>query len=300
MSLLDDISSDLVNESASLANTLRKAKILASQIGLAEFRQWVDLELSGYLGGDKAPDYRRFPATNLGTYSGPMGGGISNAVLPTFNLPDPVKQFAENLVFLEGVGALEALANQEATSHQIKWPQEYVLLSREATRMSGGMVLVDAHIKVPSYAVSGILDNVKNKLLDFILSLQENQVTPESLNTGAVDQDAVRNLFYVNIYGDHNMVASGEKVTQQTHDVREGDMDSLLGYLTQLNVSSDDIEAIRQAVAQEAPGVHREFGPKVKSWLGEMVAKAASRTWNVGIDEGPKLLIGALKAYFGS
>ena len=300
MSLLDDISGDLVNEAASLSNTLRKSKILASQIGLAEFREWVDLELSGYPDEHRVPDYRRFPATSLGTYSGPMGSGIQNAVLPTFNLPDPVKKFAENLVFLEGVGALEALANQEASSHQIKWPQEFVLLSREATRMSGGMALVDAHINVPSYAVSGILDNVKNKLLDFMLSLQENQVTPESLSTGAVEQEAVRNLFYVNIYGNHNIVASGENVTQEIHDVREGDIDSLLGYLTQLNVGSDDIESIRQAVAQEAPSVRGEFGPRIKSWLGEMVAKAASGTWNVGIAEGPKLLTEALKAYLGS
>ena len=35
MNLLDDIRSDLVNESANLATTLRKAKILASSIRFA-------------------------------------------------------------------------------------------------------------------------------------------------------------------------------------------------------------------------------------------------------------------------
>ena len=34
MSLLDEIQSDLVNESADLSNILRKAKILASALGL--------------------------------------------------------------------------------------------------------------------------------------------------------------------------------------------------------------------------------------------------------------------------
>lgn len=47
MSLLDEIRTDLVNESASLSNTLRKAKIFASEIGLPAFREWVGFELEG-------------------------------------------------------------------------------------------------------------------------------------------------------------------------------------------------------------------------------------------------------------
>ena len=65
MSLLDEIRSDLVNESASLPNTLRKAKILATSIGLPEFRDWVDSELDGYSDRNKVPSYRRFTPTNL-------------------------------------------------------------------------------------------------------------------------------------------------------------------------------------------------------------------------------------------
>ena len=65
MSLLDDIRTDLVNESAHLSNTLRKAKILANAIGLPEFREWVDSELSGYVDRGKVPSYRRFRPTNL-------------------------------------------------------------------------------------------------------------------------------------------------------------------------------------------------------------------------------------------
>ena len=47
MSLLDEIRTDLVNESASLSNTLRKVNLLASEIGLPAFREWVGFELKG-------------------------------------------------------------------------------------------------------------------------------------------------------------------------------------------------------------------------------------------------------------
>ena len=139
MSLLDEIRSDLVNESADLSNTLRKAKILASAIGLPEFREWVDFELSGYTDKDKVPSYRRFRPTNLGTFAGPFQSGVKNMVLPTFNLPDEVKDFAENMMFFDGVGALET---QVSSPGQIKWPQEMVLLARDAIQMNGGMVRV--------------------------------------------------------------------------------------------------------------------------------------------------------------
>ena len=66
MSLLDEIRSDLTNQSADLSNTLRKAKVLASRIGLDEFREWVDSELSGYKDLEKLPSYRRFRPTNIG------------------------------------------------------------------------------------------------------------------------------------------------------------------------------------------------------------------------------------------
>ena len=48
MALIDNIRSDLIDESASVSNTLRKAKILANDLGLPEFREWVDSELNGY------------------------------------------------------------------------------------------------------------------------------------------------------------------------------------------------------------------------------------------------------------
>ena len=62
--MLNEIRDDLVNESVELSNTLRKAKILASALGLRELREWADFELSGYLEEDQVPSYRRFRLNN--------------------------------------------------------------------------------------------------------------------------------------------------------------------------------------------------------------------------------------------
>ena len=298
MSLLDEIRSDLVNESADLSNTLRKAKILARVIGLPEFREWVDFELSGYAVRDKVPTYRRFRPTNLGTFAGPFQSVIKNLVLPTYNLPPEIKEVAENLVISEGVGALEA---QASNSHQLKWPQEMVFRARDAIPMTGDMVLVDAHQPIPAHVISGILDQVKNKLLDFVLDLQESNITSEDLNNRSVEPELARSIFNnINIYGNRNIVASGTHVNQRASTVGKSDLASLVSFLREHNIDHDDISDLKEAISLEPTTHNGHYGPKVRAWLGGMISKAASNTWNVGLETASKVLIAALNGYYGS
>ena len=295
MGLLDEIRSDLVNESADISNTLRKAKILASAIGLPEFREWVDCELSGYTDLDNVPIYRRFRPINLGTFSGPLQSLVKNMVLPTYGLPDEVKEFAENLIFVDGVGALEA---QRSGTHQRVWPQEMVMLARENIQLSGNMVLIDAHQPIPAYAISGVLDQIKNRLLDFVLGLQESNVTSEDLDNRSVERDVARNLFNINIYGDRNVVASGEQVNQRIKTVQKGDIDSLMRMLHKFNIDDKDLSELKSAVSADPGSPGGSYGPKVRAWLGGMISKAASSTWNVSLQTASKMLTDALNDYY--
>ena len=300
MSLLDEIRSDLVNESARLSNTLRKAKILASAIGLPEFKEWVDSELGGYSDREKVPSYRRIRPTNYGTFFGPFQSGVRNVGLPTCDLPASVKYFAENLTFFDGVGTLEAQASEShQESYRRPWPQEMVILARDAIRMEGGMVLVDAHQPIPTHLHSGILDQVKNKLLDFVLGLQESEITSDDLDNRKVEPGAVRNLFNITIYGGHNVVAGGEHVNQQVTPVEKGDIASLFNRLRELEVDDDALSDLETAVTADPDAPEGKYGPKVQAWLGAMISKAVSNTWKVGVETGSKMLTDALNSYYG-
>ena len=296
MSLLDEIRSDLINESTSLSNTLRKAKVLSSEIGLPEFREWVDFELSGYTDRDKVPNYRQIRPTNFGTFAGPFQSGAQNVVLPTYKLPKEVKDFAEHMIFFDGVGALEA---QGSSPSEVKWPQEMVLIARETIQMNGGMVLVDAHQPVPGYIVPGILDEVKNKLLDFVLGLQESGVTAEDLDNWAASAEVARNIFYITIYGDRNIVAGGEHVSQQVNPVERGDVASLVNSLRELGLGDNDLRELEKAVSSEGSAPDGNYGPGVADWMGRMIAKAATKAWDVGVETALSVLTRALNGYYG-
>ncbi len=300
MNLLDDIRSDLINEAADLSNTLRKAKILARALGLPEFKEWVDFELGGYPDDDKVPSYRKFHPTNLGTFTGYFQSSVKNLVLPTYNLPPKVKQFAENLILFQGMGELEAIAAQITDSHQVKWPQEMIILAQESLKLENGMVLIDAHQPVSSHLVLGILDQVKNKLLDFVLDLQESNITAEDLNNRSVENELARNLFHINIYGNHNVVAGGTHVNQSVNSVQLGDLDSLVSFLREHNVEESDLRDLEDAVSLEPTSPNGNYGPKVREWLGGMISKAASNAWHIGLETASKILTEALKGYYGS
>jgi len=293
MKLIDDIRDDLVTESASLSDTLRKAKILAHRLGLSDLREWADHELSGYDDPDTTPKYRRFRANNLGTFWGPFNSQVRNQLLPTINLPEPLKSFAENLVLQQSVKHLEAMLSQEST--RIPWPAEYVALAREHIAIEG-MQLVEAHQPIPTSVFSEVLDSVKTRLLDFVLNVA---VTDEQLQDGTFDRSQARNIFYTNIYGSDNVVAVGETVSQGLAEILPGDPESLLAYLRKHGVADDDLGVLGDAIALEPTAAKNELGSKVSSWLGRMLVKATSGAWNVAVQAAPDVLTGALGKYYG-
>ena len=223
-------------------------------------------------------------------------------VLPTYNLPPDVKDAAEQHVCRQGVGALEAQileASSAGEPFQWRWPQEMVFLAREAINITGDMVLTDAHYQIPTHFLSGILDQVKTRLLDFVLGLQENNITAEDLDRRNVEPETIRNLFKVNIYGGQNIVASGQQVSQQVGSVHKGDIDALLNRLRELEVDDADLHDLAAAVSAEPDAPDGRYGPKVRDWVGGMISKAASSVWKIGVEAASKALTDALKGYYG-
>lgn len=301
MRLLDEIIADTVNESTSVSNTLMKAKILAARIGLPELREWLDLELGGYETDSRIPTYRRFSAINFGTFRGDFHI-LRDVQIPVSVLPDVVKQMYEDLIIWESVGELEGLLAQDFQKPAQKpWKSEAVLLSQDSLNILQSGTLVTAHQVVAPSVISGVLAAAKSNLLDLVLRLQASDVTDEALDQRVVDPGVARSVFNsINVYGDHNIVASGDTVHQKATAVTEGDAESLLTHLREFGVDTDDLEELQTALSSEPDAPNGESGQKVRAWMGGMLMKAASGTWNVSLDVASRILTEALKNYYDS
>ena len=300
MELLNDIRADLVNESARIVNTLRKARVLAYEVQSPELRQWVISELDGYSDFEKVPDYRRIALPVFGTFNGPGGARMRDVLITTSGLPVELKEVSDILIVPDGVAVIEGLleSGEEALTRMLL-PEITQILRRTQT-MSGGMILFESYQKVPRGNLLGVLDSVKTRLLDFVLDLQERTVTSEGVRSGEIPPEVVREAAIYNFYGGNNVVATGGNAHQEVKNVYEGNFDSLVEHLKGYKVSDEDIIDLKEAFGTEPVRKDGKFGSKVSAWIGTMISKAASGAWEISADKSSEILVKALQLYSGA
>lgn len=302
-SLADQIQGEVIDSGVPVSDILRRAKVLASLLGNAEFRLWVDAELSGYESEDEVPDYRSFQPLNLGTFSGFAGRMVKNVQIPVSSLPDNVRTFAEQLIVLQSVKEIETtIGIVEGAEVTVPWPPEAVILARDHITMSDGSKLVEAWKPLTKGQMESVLDQVRNRLLDFLLELQ--QIDPNVRQSEeairSFPNDKVQNVFHTTILGGQNVIATGTDFSQKvSQSIRAGNLQSLCDHLQSLGIPEDGLAELRAALAQDGERPRQKLGDAVKSWLGKMAAKAVDGTWNVATSTALDLLKTALFAYYG-
>ena len=301
MNLLDEIRADLTSETTTLPNTLRKVSMVPRELQTQELRGWVSNELNGYRQADTVPNYRRINLPVYGTFHGPFQSRRPDVVITTAGLPEHIKGSVDTLIVTEGIDALERmLASNEAEFHRT-FPPELTELLRRDVQMSGGMVLFEAYQRIPRYLFEGVVDAAKNRLLVFVLELQEKNMTPKNLNNDTDVRDvAVSNITNI-IYGSHNsVVVASENVHQEVKPINKGDAPSLIEHLRAHNISDEDLNELEEAVVSEPNATSDGFGPNVRAWLGKMITKAIAGTWQSGVPDAPAMLVEAIQKFYGS
>jgi hypothetical protein len=203
MDILQQIQNDLLDENAALSNTLRKAKVLASQLGSDDLAKWVSFELNGYDSKDDLPDYRIIKTRCFGIWTN-GGWTVNNNLVPISQIKD--EQLLEHLTTyyaLKGIHAIEEHAKSE---------EVIVALSPETVSLVNYYVSTNGYQYVYiKYTLSPtdfgqILDTVKNRLLDFILQLDNKWVTRDKPPA----QDELNRLVEIHI---HNIPQGGNTMT---------------------------------------------------------------------------------------
>ena len=298
MNMLEQISTDLIDQSSQLTNTLRKAQVLARQLNVPELGDWVKLELEGYK-NDDVPEYRHLQLTVYGIFPGPMGLGTQTVDISS-RLPQQIRDNVQDLPVTYKIAVLEELIASGDTESHRTLAEELTSILRQAVQMDERALLIESYQKVPHVFFAGILDSVKNRLLSFILDLQEMNATPEALNEGSIAPEAIRNSFNINITNSsNNVIAVGENVQQTINTVQTGEVDSLLNYLRAHNVNQQDLDDLNIAVSAERYAANGSFGPRVRAWLGTMVSKAVSGAWQTSVADASTMLVDALQKYYG-
>lgn len=168
-SLVEELERDAYDNAASLANMLRKAKAIGSKLQLQQPVEWVEAELNGYTAGE-VPPYRLLvgQARLRNPFHGwqPVTFADMEAERSICQLPirSPVKEI-EHLLESEGEPSIALPGN----------------IAARICRQSDIPVL-PVHVFFARNRLVAILDTVRNKLLDWALSLHNAGIKGEGMS----------------------------------------------------------------------------------------------------------------------
>jgi hypothetical protein len=204
MSLLQDVQNAAIDAAVPISTLLRKCAVLAARLNNDELRAWVSKELNGYENVKDIPDYRVLGARASGHLAGPFNSGYKNITIPPMVLPEWGRHYAEEVRFTQPIATIEDLGKGDGVV-TCQWPGDLLayMQTDEGNKFAGGLVLYGAWQTVAKASVIGIVDTVRNRVLEFALRLEkEAPAAGEPDKPGSVVSDAtVRHLYQTIIHG---------------------------------------------------------------------------------------------------
>jgi hypothetical protein len=203
----------------------------------------------------------------------------------------------------QGVAQYESLLkNGKGNNLQVPWPADFV--AHFGKGIYRYMNCLSASMVIPNPVIVGLLDTVRNKVLSFALELETE--APDAgeglMDAEPLPERVVGHVFNNYILGGSNTIAAGSShFTQNTTiSVRQGDLNSPSDYLKGTGLTENDLTELESAISQdEVPQDPKKLGGRVSGWIGKMVSKAASGTWDIAVSSAADLLTKAILIYYG-
>jgi hypothetical protein len=209
------------------------------------------------------------------------------------------------LYFLHGVAELESLAAAKQTARAL-WPADTVMMFPMLTE--GGIIKIDPSMRwvevwkaVPHTTVIGVLDAIRSRLLDFSILIAEEEPSAEREQRLA-DPELAAKIFYTTVYAGSANVALGNRDVTQTHELPAPfDSDGLVSYLRKLGLDDEVIDALQDALHEDAeedddPDTPKGPGRRVLTWLKNVLTAG---TTQIGVPVATTLITQALLHHFG-
>ena len=188
-SLLAEIERGALDDSVSLAATLRKCIALGAQTRNAELRDWASRELDGYRNDNEIPEYRiiHVPLLIDGLT---VAGQIRGQQISAMELPDVVQgHVSEELKLAHGVGDLHALvrnserAGKSAVKMSPPGSAELIMLMNHEMQRPGQTIMA-LYWDVNVARLSGVLDHIRTTLVRLVsemrATMSDDASTPSS------------------------------------------------------------------------------------------------------------------------
>lgn len=300
MNLLKEIQDSAVDQNRSLSEILRKCKVLAARIDSSELEHWLVWESNGYPEVTELPDYRRVPMGLKGNFAS-FAWQMNNHSIPIEQLSE---KYRENFRYRECRESISVIEHMILSSGNETIRVDTGALSLDlSNKIFDRTACLSAWGEISSIQLSEITNAVRNRILDFSLALWKkfpNAGEVEHLEKSQqIEQAQVHQIFNTTINGGNTQLIGHAGSSNLTNSIVIGNLASLKKSLEELKVPSVEIQELEQILKVEpALTLNGGYGPKLASWYGKLMQKAADGTWEVAVGTAGGLLAEVIKGYF--
>ncbi len=208
-SVVISIQKDLVDSTKNVSDILRQAFILSRKLKIVDFENWIHQELNGYSRNDNIPEYRHVQSTI-------KGWNPYNGWLPVIIQDPKVQEEITNSIIAQSIPELEDLLNNSKGGLHAQLPDSFGEFTGHYTRYIA---------EIGKSSVKGIIEKVKNIIMEWILKLEEDGILGENMSFTdeekkiADQKNYTVNNFYGNISGSQiqqNSDHSSQEITNET------------------------------------------------------------------------------------
>lgn len=304
MKLVDEIIQLLSDEGASLTAALLKTKVLLFKIGQKDLAEWVNKELNGYSDEDVVPEYRVLAAQVL-VNAANVAYQFNSHPIPIGHLSESRRKSLEYSEMRQSLAVLEKLVSGGKPNGSLSSP-----IPMEWNGLLGESLVPGTHIQkawceIGVASVSGIFIQVRSRLLDFLLEL--NDQLPGEMDDNQIKQKAekidTQAMFRGAIFGNNTTIVVGSANSPIiTNTSLVGNIEALIQELRKQGVNDEQLASLKVAIEEDVgkeTEAKKEFGPAVKNWLDSLVVKSASVSGQLELAIVANVITTKLQAFYG-
>lgn len=269
-SLVHQLQSEAIDDTASISSLLLKAKLVAAKLGLDDLSEWIEFELGGYPTRNHVPQYRRFHCKPEAF--NPWAGWI-----PIDFGKTPKKLLYEfTTIYMQ-----ESISNVEKHSASS---------GKLEMRMDAGLTEMfyagsDSHEKFKiawrfsPHSLNGVLTTVRGRILTWVLDLEKQGVLGEGVNFSFKEKEIAhmvfKNDFSNAVINNNGVLASSTGDVTQENKMNVESFDSLRDELKKIGVNDAEIDELHEAIeSSEQPLTPVGFSQNISDWIGKISGKA--------------------------
>jgi len=182
MTKIESFIKNIQDENISVSSLLREAKLLATELGQTDFVSWLNLELEGYKKDDDSyPDYRSLKG-QMKAWN-PFRGWV-----PVIHKTSKIEKQLCTRRPNQSVREIEELLSSKSNSYEMPYPASV------ADQILEGGVKTKLSMFISRSDLVGILDSVRNKLLDWAAELKRSGIHGDEVEFTREEKEGAQRL----------------------------------------------------------------------------------------------------------